>query len=244
MENEAIQALSLADNDTIQAIALMLGAAWAAGINLYAAVLVLGILGNAGYADLPPALQVVQDPLVIGVAGIMYFIEFFADKTPGVDSGWDAIHTFIRIPAGAVMAAGAAQGLEVNQALELAAALIGGGVAATSHFTKAGSRLMINTSPEPVTNWTASIMEDVAVVGGLWAALNYPVVFIALFVLFIVLAAWLLPKIWRALKRVVAKIRSWLRGSDPEPEPAPEAAGKLAAGETPKLESRPPTRSG
>ena len=111
MENEAIQALSLADNETIQAIALMLGAAWAAGINLYAAVLVLGILGNAGYADLPPALQVLQDPLVIGVAGIMYFIEFFADKTPGVDSGWDAIHTFIRIPAGAVMAAGAAQGL-------------------------------------------------------------------------------------------------------------------------------------
>ena len=126
MENEAIQALSLADNETVQAIALMLGAAWAAGINLYAAVLVLGILGNAGYADLPPALQVLQDPLVIGVAGIMYFIEFFADKTPGVDSGWDAIHTFIRIPAGAVMAAGAAQGLEVNQALELAAALIGG----------------------------------------------------------------------------------------------------------------------
>ena len=203
MENEAIQALSLADNETIQAIALMLGAAWAAGINLYAAVLVLGILGNAGYADLPPALQVLQDPLVIGVAGIMYFIEFFADKTPGVDSGWDAIHTFIRIPAGAVMAAGAAQGLEVNQALELAAALIGGGVAATSHFTKAGSRLMINTSPEPVTNWTASIMEDVAVVAGLWAALNYPLLFIGLLVLFLALAIWLLPKIWRAIKRIV-----------------------------------------
>jgi hypothetical protein len=238
MENEAIQALSLADNETIQAIALMLGAAWASGINLYAAVLVLGVLGNAGYADLPPALQVLQDPLVIGVAGIMYFIEFFADKTPGVDSGWDAIHTFIRIPAGAVMAAGAAQGLEVNQALELAAALIGGGIAATSHFTKAGSRLMINTSPEPVTNWAASIMEDVAVVGGLWAALNYPVVFIVLFVLFIVLAAWLLPKIWRALKRVVAKIRSWLRGSEPEPAPTPKAAAELSAEETPKLESR------
>ena len=157
MENEAIQALSLADNETIKAIALMLGAAWAAGINLYAAVLVLGLLGNAGYAELPPALQVLQDPLVIGVAGIMYFIEFFADKTPGVDSGWDAIHTFIRIPAGAVLAAGAAQAFEVNQALELAAALVGGGVAATSHFTKAGSRLMINTSPEPVTNWAASL---------------------------------------------------------------------------------------
>ena len=240
MENEAIQALSLADNETVQAIALMLGAAWAAGINLYAAVLVLGILGNAGYADLPPALQVLQDPLVIGVAGIMYFIEFFADKTPGVDSGWDAIHTFIRIPAGAVMAAGAAQGLEVNQALELAAALIGGGVAATSHFTKAGSRLMINTSPEPVTNWTASIMEDVAVVAGLWAALNYPLLFIGLLVLFLALAIWLLPKIWRAIKRVVAKIRSWFRG---EPEPAANPAGEVSAEEPPKLESRPPTQT-
>ena len=238
MENEAIQALSLADNETIQAIALMLGTAWAAGINLYAAVLVLGLLGNAGYADLPPALQVLQDPLVIGVAGIMYFIEFFADKTPGVDSGWDAIHTFIRIPAGAVMAAGAAQAFEVNQALELAAALVGGGVAATSHFTKAGSRLMINTSPEPVTNWAASIMEDVAVVGGLWTALNYPLLFIGLLVLFLVLAIWLLPKIWRAIKRVVAKIRAWLRGG--ETQPSGMAAPPHASEETPKLESPPP----
>jgi hypothetical protein len=242
MENEAIQALSLADNETIQAIALMLGVAWASGINLYAAVLVLGLLGNAGYAELPPALQVLQDPLVIGVAGIMYFIEFFADKTPGVDSGWDAIHTFIRIPAGAVMAAGAAQAFEVNQALELAAALVGGGVAATSHFTKAGSRLMINTSPEPVTNWTASIMEDVAVVGGLWAALNYPLLFIGLLLLFLVLAIWLLPKIWRAVKRVVAKIRAWLRGN--EQQPSEVAAPPGMTEETPKLESRPTSESG
>lgn len=239
MENEAIQALSLANNETIQAIALMLGAAWAAGINLYAAVLVLGLLGNAGYAELPPALQVLQDPLVIGVAGIMYFIEFFADKTPGVDSGWDAIHTFIRIPAGAVMAAGAAQALEVNQALELAAALVGGGVAATSHFTKAGSRLMINTSPEPVTNWAASIMEDLAVVGGLWAALNYPLLFIGLLVLFLALAIWLLPKIWRAIKRVVAKIRSWFRNGEQQPAGMSASPGKNE--ETPKLESPPPS---
>ena len=209
MENEAIQALSLADNETIQAIALMLGAAWAAGINLYAAVLVLGLLGNAGYAELPPALQVLQDPLVIGVAGIMYFIEFFADKTPGVDSGWDAIHTFIRIPAGAVMAAGAAQAFEVNQALELAAALVGGGVAATSHFTKAGSRLMINTSPEPFSNWGASVAEDVSVFAGLWAALNHPWIFVALLIVFLLLAIWLLPRIWRAIKRAAHAMRRW-----------------------------------
>ncbi len=202
------------DHETIQAIALMLGASWASGINLYAAILVLGILGNTGYAELPQGMALVEDPLVIGIAGIMYFIEFFADKTPGVDSGWDAIHTFIRIPAGAMMAAGAASGMEVNQAVTLAAALLGGGVAATSHFTKAGTRLMINTSPEPVTNWVASFTEDIAVIGGLWAALAYPWLFIVMFIAFMLLSIWLLPKIWRALKRIVRKIRHWFSGSD------------------------------
>jgi hypothetical protein len=210
--------------DTIAAISLALGAAWASGINLYAAVLVLGILGNTGHAALPPALEVLQDPLVLGVAGVMYFLEFFADKTPGVDSGWDAIHTFIRIPAGAIMAAGVAEGLEVNQAVEFAATLLGGGIAATSHFTKAGSRILINTSPEPVTNWTASIMEDVAVIGGLWAALNYPWLFVALMVLFLVLAIWLLPKIWRAIRSIVRRLRAWLRGENAE-APAALPAG-------------------
>ncbi|HBH35546.1 MAG TPA: DUF4126 domain-containing protein [Gammaproteobacteria bacterium] len=202
------------EHETIQAIALMLGASWASGINLYAAILVLGILGNSGYADLPEGLALVENPLVIGVAGIMYFIEFFADKTPGVDSGWDAIHTFIRIPAGAMMAAGAVEGLEVNQAVTLAAALLGGGVAATSHFTKAGTRLMINTSPEPVTNWVASLTEDLAVIGGLWAALTYPWLFIAMLIAFILLAIWLLPRIWRALKLVTGKIANWLSSDD------------------------------
>ena len=207
--------------DTIQAISLALGVAWASGINLYAAVLVLGILGNTGYATLPPALEVLQDPLVLGVAGVMYFLEFFADKTPGVDSGWDAIHTFIRIPAGAIMAAGVAEGLEVNQAVEFAATLLGGSVAATTHFTKAGSRILINTSPEPVTNWTASIAEDLAVIAGLWAALTYPWLFVALMVAFLLLAAWLLPRIWRAIKAVARRIRQWLRGDTPA-QPLPD----------------------
>ncbi len=212
------------DHETIQAIALMLGASWASGINLYAAILVLGILGNTGYADLPEGLALVENPLVIGVAGIMYFIEFFADKTPGVDSGWDAIHTFIRIPAGAMMAVGAASGIEVNQAVTLAAALLGGGVAATSHFTKAGTRLMINTSPEPVTNWVASFTEDIAVIGGLWAALTYPWLFIAMFIAFMLLSIWLLPKIWRALKLIVRKIRNWFSGEDESTDPTVAAA--------------------
>ena len=214
--------------DTIQAISLALGVAWASGINLYAAVLVLGVLGNTGYATLPPALEILQDPLVLGVAGVMYFLEFFADKTPGVDSGWDAIHTFIRIPAGAIMAAGVAEGLEVNQAVEFAATLLGGTVAATSHFTKAGSRILINTSPEPVTNWTASIAEDMAVIAGLWAALTYPWLFVVLMVAFLLLAAWLLPRIWRAITAVVRRIRQWLKGETPA-RPLPDTSHSAPA---------------
>ncbi len=197
--------------DTIHIIALTLGAAWASGINLYAAILTLGILGAGGYTQLPESLQVLQDPIVIGAAGLMYFVEFFADKTPGVDTGWDTIHTFIRIPAGAILAAGAAQGLEINQAAELTAAILGGSLAATSHFTKAGSRVLINASPEPFSNWTASIAEDLAVIGGLWAALNHPWLFVIALCLFIVMAIWLLPKIWRAIKALMRKIGNLFR---------------------------------
>jgi Domain of unknown function (DUF4126) len=204
--------------ETIDVIALTLGVAWASGINLYAAILVLGILGSGGYTDLPPSLTVLQDPLVLFAAGVMYFVEFFADKVPGIDTGWDTIHTFIRIPAGAILAVGAAQGLEINQAAELAAALLGGSLAATSHLTKAGTRVVINTSPEPVTNWTASIAEDLAVIGGLWAALNYPVAFIAFIVIFILLAIWLLPKLWRVIKNIVATLRGWFGGKPEKSE--------------------------
>lgn len=195
--------------ETIDVIALTLGVAWASGINLYAAILVLGLMGAGGYTQLPESLTILQDPLVLMAAGLMYFVEFFVDKIPGVDTGWDAIHTFIRIPAGAMLAVGAAQGLEINQAAELAVALIGGSLAATSHLTKASTRLIINTSPEPVTNWTASIAEDFAVIGGLWAALNYPLAFVAFIVVFILLAIWLLPKLWRAIKGIAATIRGW-----------------------------------
>jgi len=204
--------------ETIDVIALTLGVAWASGINLYAAVLVLGLMGAGGYTQLPESLAILQDPLVLIAAGVMYFVEFFADKIPGVDTGWDAIHTFIRIPAGAMLAVGAAQGLEINQAAELAAALVGGSLAATSHLTKASTRLIINTSPEPVTNWTASIAEDFAVIGGLWVALNYPLAFVAFIVVFILLAIWLLPKLWRAIKGIVATIRGWFGNKPIEAE--------------------------
>ncbi len=195
--------------ETIDIIAMTLGVAWASGINLYAAILVMGVMGAGGYTELPPSLTVLQDPMVLTAAGIMYFVEFFADKIPGVDSGWDAIHTFIRIPAGAMLAVGAAQGLEINQAAELAAALLGGSLAATSHLTKASTRLVLNASPEPITNATASIFEDLAVIGGLWTALNYPLLFIAFIILFVAVAIWLLPKLWRAIKNIAATMRGW-----------------------------------
>ena len=198
--------------ETVDIIAMTLGVAWASGINLYAAILVLGIMANGGYTTLPESLTVLQDPMVLFAAGTMYCVEFFADKVPGVDTGWDTIHTFIRIPAGAMLAAGAAQGLEINQAAELAAALLGGSLAATSHLTKSGTRIVLNTSPEPVTNWTASVAEDLAVIGGLWTALNYPVVFIIFIVLFVALAIWLLPKIWRAIRNIFATLKRWLGG--------------------------------
>ncbi len=197
--------------ETIEILALTLGAGWAAGINLYAAVFMLGYLGATGDIILPPGLEVLSDPLVMGVAGIMYCIEFFADKTPGVDTGWDVLHTFVRIPAGAILAAGAASGFEVSEAAQLAAALAGGTLAAGSHLTKASSRVLINTSPEPVTNWTASIAEDLVVIGGLWTALHYPLTFLVLLALFILLVAWLLPKIWRTLKKLIHRLGGLFR---------------------------------
>lgn len=192
----------------IQTIALTMGVAWASGINLYAAVAMLGLGGVLGYVELPATLAVVQDPLVILAAAFMYCVQFMADKTPGVDTGWDALHTFIRIPAGAALAAGAVG--DVTPALTIAAGLVGGGVTTATHATKAGGRMLINTSPEPFSNWAASFAEDIAVFAGLWAALSHPVVFLALFLAFLLLLCWLLPKLWRGVRLVLKKLGTWL----------------------------------
>ena len=205
----------------IQIIALTMGAAWASGINLYATVTILGLAGATGLIELPQTLDTVQDPLVILAACFMYCVEFFADKTPGVDTAWDALHTFIRIPAGAMLAAGAVG--DVAPAMAIAAGLLGGTVAATTHATKACSRLMINTSPEPFSNWGASVAEDVAVLAGLWAAFNHPVLFLGAFVVFIAGVIWLLPKLFRGIRAVGRKIGSWF-GSTPPKNPASTAA--------------------
>ncbi len=186
-------------------IALTMGTAWASGINLYATLTMLGILGATGNMILPENLLVLQDPLVILAAGIMYCVEFFADKTPGVDTGWDVIHSFIRVPAGVILAASAVG--DASPALVVAAGILGGSVSATSHMMKTGSRVLINTSPEPFSNWTASVSEDVAVVGGLWAAIYHPVVFLLCFAIFLALMIWLLPKIWRGIRLAWQKLQ-------------------------------------
>jgi len=210
-------------NTISSVIALSMGMAWASGINLYAALLTLGILANTGNIVLPESLQVVASPLVIGAAGLMYLVEFFADKIPGVDSGWDVIQSFVRIPGGAILAAAAVG--DISPAAELAAGLLGGGLAATTHVTKASARVMINTSPEPVSNWMASIGEDVAVVGGVWAALHHPWIFLGLLLVFILLMAWLLPRIWRGIKALAAKL-AVLFGKTPQPPMLPDSTDR------------------
>ncbi|MCX7066865.1 MAG: DUF4126 domain-containing protein [Methylococcales bacterium] len=194
-------------------LALTMGLAWASGINLYATLLTLGLLATTGNIQLPPDLQIVANPLVITAAGFMYCVEFFADKIPGVDSGWDAIHTFIRIPAGAMLAAGAVGTLDPS--VELAAAILGGSMAAGSHVTKAGTRVLINTSPEPFTNWIASVTEDVMVVTGVWSCINHPALFLVGLAVFIVLMILLLPKIWAGIKKVFGFIINLFRPAQP-----------------------------
>ena len=194
----------------LETLSLAMGTAWAAGINVYATVAVLGLAGKYEMIQLPPELQILMEPVVIGVACVMYFIEFFADKVPYVDNGWDAIHTFIRIPAGAILAARAVG--DVSPALELAAILAGGTVALASHGTKATARLAINASPEPFTNWFSSIGEDLVVFGGIWLTFNHPTVMLVLVILFIALAAWLIPKLYRLAKAGFKLLRDRIAG--------------------------------
>ena len=195
--------------EVLSYIALSMGVAWASGINLYAAILVLGLLGTSGNMPLPETLQVLQNPLVIGAAGLMYCVEFFADKIPGVDSAWDTLHTFIRIPAGAVLAASAVA--EVDPSLTLSAALVGGSLTAATHLTKASTRLLVNASPEPFSNIGVSLAEDTLVIGGLWAALHYPLLFLIFLAIFLLLMIWLLPILWRGVKGMYDTLRRFFK---------------------------------
>ena len=188
----------------VQSVALASLLAWASGVRLYLVVFAVGLAGHFAYATLPEGLRVLQHPWGSGAAGFMVLMEFMADKVPGLDSAWDALHTFIRIPAGALLAAGATG--DSLTALTVAAGILGGTITAGTHFTKAGGRAVINTSPEPFSNWGASFTEDAVVLSGIWLAFAHPLAFLVLLLLFLLLMAWLLPKVWRGVRSVIRRI--------------------------------------
>jgi hypothetical protein len=186
--------------DSLHSVALAAGLAWASGIRLYLVLFLAGALAHFGYLALPPGLEVLQHPLVLGASGVMTLGEFVADKVPAFDSIWDAVHTFIRVPAGAFLAA-AALG-ETNPAWVAAAAIIGGMIASGAHLTKAGTRALANASPEPFSNWALSLGEDLLVPAGLLTALKAPLLFLIALAVFLLAALWLLPKLFRAARNV------------------------------------------
>ena len=202
--------------DTMQLIALAAALGWASGIRLYAVLFIVGAVGFAGWFEIPEHLRVLAHPLVLGASGFMVAAEFFADKIPGFDSVWDLVHTVIRIPAGAALAASVFG--DSPPAWMLASAILGGTLAAGSHFTKAGARLAINTSPEPVSNWATSFGEDLLVGALLYLALAHPVALLIVLALLIALSAWLLPKLWRFIRAMSVRVsQGWhgLRGAAP-----------------------------
>lgn len=192
-------------------LALVIASAWSSGINVYAVLLVLGFASDFHYLLLPEGLDFLDNSLVIVVLVFLYCVEFIADKIPGVDSGWDFLHTFIRIPlAFFVIGAFFEQSYpEWESFAQWLAAM----VALTSHITKASARLLINASPEPFSNWGASITEDILVFTALWLALTHPYLFFIFIITVLAIIVWLLPKIFRAIGLIFAKIRAWLRGA-------------------------------
>ncbi len=190
--------------DLVESIALAGGLAWASGLRLYLVVFLAGALAHFGYLHLPESLGVLQHPLVVGVAGVMALAEWIADKVPAFDSLWDSVQTFIRIPAGALLAAFALG--DVDPAWMVAAGLVGGTITAGTHFAKAGSRLAINASPEPFSNWLASFGEEGMVLGGLWAMLASPWLFLGLLALFLLLAGFLLVRLWAFVGRLLGRV--------------------------------------
>ncbi|HEV7890029.1 MAG TPA: DUF4126 domain-containing protein [Pyrinomonadaceae bacterium] len=194
----------------IQILGLALGSAWTSGINLYATVAVLGLLQHYKFAHLPGGLHVLDNWLIIGVALALYVVEFFADKIPYVDTVWDAVHTFIRVPAGAVIAFAATS--DVSPAVQVVALLLGGGLALSTHGTKATVRAAANVSPEPLTNWALSVVEDVIAVGAVVLSVIHPVVILFVIAVFAVLFVWLLPKVLRRIRRMLAAARAFFGG--------------------------------
>lgn len=193
--------------NVIETLSLALGAAWTSGINLYATVAVIGLLQRYELVGrLPGGLEALDNWWVIGVALGLYAVEFVADKVPYVDTVWDAVHTFVRVPAGAALALAATADLDPS--LRAVALLLGGGLALSTHGTKATVRAAANASPEPLTNWALSLVEDVLAVGTIVLAVFHPLAILGVIVIFLLLLAWILPKVVRALRRTLGKLRS------------------------------------
>lgn len=185
-------------------LAMSAAMAWGAGLRLYLVVFVVGMLGKLGYVPLPDALKLLMNPLVLGAAGFMAFVEFFADKIPWLDSAWDAVHTFLRIPAGAALAAGMLG--DSGEGVAMAAALIGGTLTAGTHFGKAGTRAVANTSPEPFSNIGLSLVEDTMVAGGLALAMANPIIFLVLLLIFVIALVVLIRFILKGLALIIGKL--------------------------------------
>jgi hypothetical protein len=210
--------------DTAQLIALAGALGWASGVRLYLVVLLTGLAGFFGWIQLPQGLHLLAHPVVLGASGFMVFVEFFADKIPGLDSLWDVVHSVIRIPAGAALAASvfsADSGL-----MSLVAALLGGTLAATSFTAKATTRAAINTSPEPFTNVGASLVEDSIVPAGLWLAIAHPLVFVGVLILVLFVSVWLIRSCWRYLRQLFARVARIFSG---KPDTGPAQAFTLTS---------------
>jgi hypothetical protein len=208
--------------NTLESLGFILGTSFASGLNLYATMGAAGLLQRFGLVELPASLAILAHPLVLGVSLTLFLIEFIADKVPVVDSAWDAVHTFIRPPAAAVLAFGAMGGLD--EAWRIAAALLAGSVALTSHGVKASARAAVNTSPEPVSNWILSFTEDGIALFLVWMATHHPIITIALVVALLVIGVLLLRAFFGALKRMIGRLRQ-MTGRPATRGPGPPGTG-------------------
>ena len=219
--------------DTAQLIALAGALGWASGVRLYLVVLLTGFAGFMGWVELPLGLRLLAHPVVLGASGFMVLVEFFADKVPGLDSLWDMVHTVIRIPAGAALAAGVF-GAD-SAAMGLVAAVLGGSLAATSHAAKTTTRAAINTSPEPFSNIGASLAEDGLVPMALWLSVTHPMAFAVLLVVLLVAGVWLIRTCWRYLRSLFSRLTRIFSGM-PDPGALPAFRfSKNSPGEPPHV---------
>jgi hypothetical protein len=195
----------------LETLGFALGTSFASGLNVYATVAAAGLFQRLGIVQLPDSLQILANPFILGIAIVLFLIEFIADKIPYVDSVWDAVHTFIRPPAAAVLAYSAFG--QVPEEWKVGASLLAGGVALTSHGAKASTRAAANTSPEPVSNWALSLLEDGVAVFLVWLAAEHPILTAGIVVVLVIIAVFIIWKLYSYLKVIGERFRSWRAGS-------------------------------